>query len=231
MAGDEKTGGPWQWLKDNKDQLASITYLVTLTSIIGGVLIAVVKFASPYSAAIGRGLGIAFLAFGTVAMIWDMIKRWRDYAATNYFAAWTRFVLTLCPILLLQWALHRNTALQDHALINPSAASHTPETYIMAYGTLAWQIIAALLLLIWFARFYWSTHVRLMLLEAIARKNGIDPEAARKRLFDMPEWRPYRDRKWTLLQVAAPTDLAYIEPTTPTGPPLSHNGDGASGTT
>jgi hypothetical protein len=82
---EEKKTGAWQWLKDNKDQLASITYLVGLTSIIGTVLVAAVKLVSPYSRTIGRALSISLTALFSLLIVWYLVHQWRQTVAQDYY--------------------------------------------------------------------------------------------------------------------------------------------------
>jgi hypothetical protein len=213
MAGKKKKLHPVsQWLKDSKDQLAAVTYILGILGILITVIVQTKRFIEPYTPQLLTALGVLF-ALATVAfLLVTHIVRWRAAAKVNAYPYWTSFILFLGAYAVLMLSLQRQSN-NDHAQALGVKGYDNPIGLTFSYGMTLFFAVVFLTLVIWVSRFYWDTSVRLKLLEDVLnQKLQIELADVRRHHFDNPMFHHWRYRWVSLLRVAAPTDLAYIEP-------------------
>jgi len=218
MSDEVKMHPAWKWLMDNRDQLASILCIFGILTVLVTSITWAVATLPPYNTILITGFWVIIIAGMCALNIYHIIHGYLLSARDQFFATWTVLILWMGFVLIAIYAVSSASFIELEIQVTTDPVKKTITNHIAAYGTLASRVVMFFLLLLVAVRFYWDTHVRLLLLEAFAKTQGCDLTAVRKDFFNSEVWRRHRKLKFSVLRLAGPTDLPYIDDDTPQEP-------------
>ncbi len=208
-------------LRNHKDLLASVAYLLAIAGALGTFLVSAISFIGEHKTHVKYSVqlvaALVFLCTALlIAVIWRTLLRYP-------FHRWAAYFLLLVPLALL---VSYNMSFGCIFIIRDL---YIDDKYRPFLGLdLAIYVIIVLLhavlaiaFAIWFVRFYWDTNVRLAVIERALQDSGVNVSDMRAKWCSANDWTQYGTVTLTLMRVAAPTDLAYTDTKDrpPSGPP------------